>query len=74
MKRVNNRIKCDFCKKRNAKYNYQKVWTRFLLTKDEDYTDGRILDELDITDNLHLCEKCAMEFEGVDTIEDLENS
>lgn len=63
MKRVNNKIKCDFCKKRVAKYNYQKIWVRYTITKDGDYTNRKILEELDITDNLHLCKKCAMEFE-----------
>jgi hypothetical protein len=63
MKKTSNKIKCDFCKKRDAKYNYQKIWVRYTITKDGDYTDRKILDELDITDNLYLCKKCSMEFE-----------
>jgi len=63
MKRVNNKIKCDFCKKRNAKYNYQTLWVRYTITKDGDYIDRKILEEYDTPDNLHLCKKCAIEFE-----------
>lgn len=53
-------MKCDYCNKR-AVVNLQKVWERFIITKDDDYKRdvkfngcdfGPILD-----DNLHLCKK-----------------
>ena len=61
-------MKCDKCDK-IAVVNYQKVWKRFDVDKDENYTEDDIFDPLDIEEpvdenNLHLCKNHEKELLG----------
>lgn len=61
-------MKCDNCEKREAKFNFQKVWTVFRITKNEGY-ERLDVDPMDIEepvgdDNHHLCRPCATSLFG----------
>ncbi len=52
---------CDYCDKETI-VNYQKVWKRFKIGKDEFYKEDKSFDACDIeepieNDNIHLCKK-----------------
>jgi len=58
-------MKCDYCTNR-AVVNLQKVWVRFLITKNEDYERDTQFNGCDIEptydDNFHLCKKHEKEW------------
>ena len=61
-------MRCDKCNG-TAVANYQKVWKRFDIDKDENYREDDMFDPLDIEepvgeDNLHLCRDHEKEFLG----------
>lgn len=54
-------MKCDRCDE-TAIVNYQKVWKKFDINKDEDYFENKEFEPLDIDeptgdDNLHFCKE-----------------
>lgn len=53
-------MECDFCK-RGAVVNFQKVWIKFEIDRNDNYKEDKNFDCLDVEepiedDNLHLCE------------------
>jgi hypothetical protein len=58
-------LKCDYCNQK-AHVNYQKVWVRYKVKKDESYELDGGFNGCDIgptnEDNLHLCAKHESEW------------
>lgn len=59
-------MKCDFCKLKSV-VNYQKVWDRFSINKNEEYKEDLTFDGGDFAepvgnDNIHLCRKHEKEW------------
>jgi len=54
-------MECDLCNSK-AIINFQKVWVKFEIDKDDNYKEDKNFDCLDIEEpieenNVHLCEK-----------------
>jgi len=54
-------MKCDLCKLR-AVVNFQKVWTKFRIDKNDNYREDKNFSGFDVEepierDNVHLCRR-----------------
>ena len=66
MKWPGRKMKCDYCESK-AVVNYQRVWARFTIDKNENYKKDTKFDGADIEgptdeDNIHLCKKHEKEW------------